>query len=462
MKNIFKIITMSMFLVLMVGCGKTNSYTITFDSNGGSNVDKIVITEEEQLKLPKEPTREGYIFNGWLLNGKLFNESTKIDKDITLKADWISDDKKTYKVVFIFNNNTKDLEINVEENTKISKPSNPTKEGYKFLGWYLDNDTYDFDKEINSDIILFAKWEEQKRDNTSNNSSNNNNSNSNVNNNTNNNDNSSDNNSSNNTDKEIKTENAKVSYSCYDSSYKLSGDKCIKSINVDSTKEYYCESGYSLNGTTCTKNITTTDEKEGEPIYTCIDGMFLNNNKCEHHTISQATAVYSCPSGLSLEGTLCYSYTYKKTNSVTLNDSWSETTKSSYYNTMQNTCSGDVKWEGNVISCWEYVKELEQYASSSWTCPSGYTLVDGACDKVLRYDPVIMGYNCPSGYSNSGSKCIKKSYSTDKVSAKYKYTCPSGYTLSNDTCKKEFSIDANKEYSCPKNYTLKGSICYSN
>ena len=35
MKNIFKIIIMSMFLVLIVGCGKTNSYTITFDSNGG-------------------------------------------------------------------------------------------------------------------------------------------------------------------------------------------------------------------------------------------------------------------------------------------------------------------------------------------------------------------------------------------------------------------------------------------
>lgn len=458
MKNIFKIIIMSMFLVLIVGCSKTNSYTVTFDSNGGSNVDEIVITEEEQLKLPKEPTKEGYKFNGWLLNGKLFNESTIIDKDITLKADWISNETKTYKVLFIYNNNTKDLEINVEENTKVSKPSNPTKEGYKFLGWYLDNNKYDFDKELNSDIILFAKWEEQNQNNNSNSNTTNNANSSSTNNN---------NNSNNNTDKEVRTEDAKLSYSCYDSSYKLNGDKCVKSISVDSTKEYYCESGYNLSGTTCSKQISNTDTKSASVSYSCISPYVLNGSKCTYNLSSDALQRYYCTSG-TLSGSSCK--TQVKYPLVASVRQWcANNGLSGSGSCPRSGCSAvggifdSTEHSNNSSSlywCYKW-NESSTAAKLEYYCPNGYSLNGSKCEKYYEVD-AVPSYSCPTGYTQNGSQCIKTTYSTDKVSAKYKYTCPSGYTLSNSTCKKEFSVDANKEYTCPKNYTLKGTTCYSN
>ena len=46
----------------------------------------------------------------------------------------------------------------VEKNNKIEEPVEPIKEGYVFKEWQLNGETYDFETEINEDIVLTAKW----------------------------------------------------------------------------------------------------------------------------------------------------------------------------------------------------------------------------------------------------------------------------------------------------------------
>ena len=46
----------------------------------------------------------------------------------------------------------------VNEGEKVEKPENPTKKGYKFLGWYLDDKEYDFSSEVKNNMTLKAKW----------------------------------------------------------------------------------------------------------------------------------------------------------------------------------------------------------------------------------------------------------------------------------------------------------------
>jgi uncharacterized repeat protein (TIGR02543 family) len=48
----------------------------------------------------------------------------------------------------------------VRINTTVAKPDDPTYSGYNFLGWYLDNELYDFDTKVTKNITLTAKWEE--------------------------------------------------------------------------------------------------------------------------------------------------------------------------------------------------------------------------------------------------------------------------------------------------------------
>lgn len=65
---------------------KANS--ITFDSDGGSNVASQTILAGETATEPTNPTRSGYTFEGWYLGSVLFDFSTPITGDLTLTAKW--------------------------------------------------------------------------------------------------------------------------------------------------------------------------------------------------------------------------------------------------------------------------------------------------------------------------------------------------------------------------------------
>ena len=49
-------------------------------------------------------------------------------------------------------------DVTVKENEKVSKPVDPTKDGYSFVGWYYNDELYDFDSPVTSDMTLKAKW----------------------------------------------------------------------------------------------------------------------------------------------------------------------------------------------------------------------------------------------------------------------------------------------------------------
>ena len=63
-------------------------YTVTFDSNGGSEVDAQEVVENETATEPAEPTRDNYTFGGWKLGNVLYDFDTPVTDDIELVADW--------------------------------------------------------------------------------------------------------------------------------------------------------------------------------------------------------------------------------------------------------------------------------------------------------------------------------------------------------------------------------------
>lgn len=73
------------------GSAVAKDYTVTFDSNGGSDVAKQTVTSGEKVNKPADPTREGYEFAGWYTDSKLttaYDFSSKVTKSITLYAKW--------------------------------------------------------------------------------------------------------------------------------------------------------------------------------------------------------------------------------------------------------------------------------------------------------------------------------------------------------------------------------------
>lgn len=69
------------------------TYTITFDSNGGSPVASQIVKKNALASRPTDPVRSGYNFNGWYLaksGGKKFDFHTAVTENITLYAQWSS------------------------------------------------------------------------------------------------------------------------------------------------------------------------------------------------------------------------------------------------------------------------------------------------------------------------------------------------------------------------------------
>ncbi len=67
--------------------------------------------------------------------------------------------KKEYKITFDTNGGNTISAVEVAENGKIKKPEDPEKEGYKFVGWYYNDELFDFDTKVNKNIKLEARWE---------------------------------------------------------------------------------------------------------------------------------------------------------------------------------------------------------------------------------------------------------------------------------------------------------------
>ena len=142
---------------------KTIIYTVTFDYNDTVTYDdKVEVEEGDTVEEPETPTREGYNFLGWFVDGIKFNFASPIFEDITLTAEWdlLPVKKHTVRFVYNYTGAPQDLVKEVEDKEKVEAPKDPERKGYKFMGWFKGNDKFNFDTAVTEDITLTAKWEE--------------------------------------------------------------------------------------------------------------------------------------------------------------------------------------------------------------------------------------------------------------------------------------------------------------
>ena len=129
-----------------------NQYTITFDTNGGSEIAPITQDYGTEITAPDNPTRKGYTFKGW--NKEI--PETMPAENITVKAQW---EINQYTITFDTNGGSEIAPITQDYGTKITAPDNPTRKGYTFKGW---------DKEIPEtmpaeNLTITARWRDTEK-----------------------------------------------------------------------------------------------------------------------------------------------------------------------------------------------------------------------------------------------------------------------------------------------------------
>lgn len=76
------------------------TFTVTFDTDGGSALAAVTVVDGESLALPAAPTKEGYAFVQWYItdNTVAYDFNSAVTADVTLKASWevgeLSDEEK--------------------------------------------------------------------------------------------------------------------------------------------------------------------------------------------------------------------------------------------------------------------------------------------------------------------------------------------------------------------------------
>ena len=139
------------------------TYTVTFVTNGGTEIPSQTVNEGDKVSKPTDPTREYYTFEGWYSDSDLTQEydfNTPVTSDISIYAKW---EIVTFNVEFVTNGGTEVPSQTVEYGATVEKPDDPTKENYTFKGWFSDSgltEKYDFASPVTSDLILYADWEE--------------------------------------------------------------------------------------------------------------------------------------------------------------------------------------------------------------------------------------------------------------------------------------------------------------
>lgn len=78
----------------------------------------------------------------------------------TVTINVIEENKEMINVCFDENSEAGIGCLSIEYGTKVSKPSNPTRDGYTFKYWSLNGEEFDFDTPITNDITLVAEWKE--------------------------------------------------------------------------------------------------------------------------------------------------------------------------------------------------------------------------------------------------------------------------------------------------------------
>ena len=152
-----KIIILVLCLIL-TGCN-SKTYTITFDTNGGNPIDSIILESGSNLTNIKEPTKEGYLFVGWLKDGIEYDCNKPVKEDMTLTASWIETPDLLNDYTIIFVSHGYEEKVTVQENSTVQEPIAKEKENYNFAGWYLNNEKYDFNTKVTKDMIIVAKYE---------------------------------------------------------------------------------------------------------------------------------------------------------------------------------------------------------------------------------------------------------------------------------------------------------------
>ncbi len=153
---------------------KKVTYTVSFETNGGSAVKEVTVLNGKTVAKPADPTRDGYLFIGWYADSEFKNafafDAQPVTADTTIYARWAEESAEGIEYTVDFDLNYAATEVPAAVQTigaKLYDLPVPERDGYEFLGWWIsmsdDGEKLSFQykdgMELDAHTTLYALWQ---------------------------------------------------------------------------------------------------------------------------------------------------------------------------------------------------------------------------------------------------------------------------------------------------------------
>ena len=145
------------------------AHTVSFDYGGKAEGTSKVVQHGGTVTPPDDPKADGYRFEGWYTQengGEPFDFNQEITEDVKVYAHW-SKVETNHTVYFNCGGKAEGSTKVVQYGEKVTPPANPKADGYRFEGWYTQEnggELFNFNQAITEDVTVYAHWSEVKPD----------------------------------------------------------------------------------------------------------------------------------------------------------------------------------------------------------------------------------------------------------------------------------------------------------
>lgn len=433
-------LVLSLIVFYMAFNNEFNVFDIHFDTTGGSHVSSVRVSLNDQIEVPNDPTRDGFIFNGWVIGDNEFNPQMKVRESTTLRALWLREGRTYYDIRLNLENGEDSRYLRVEEYNYMPIPITPQKEGSKFSHWALNNEQYDFKSAVVNSFTLVAVWDYNEAP--------------------------------------LEYEDVVNAGVYCDRDYVSTEERCVRVQTMTARVE--CPAGFTLRDDRCVKIESETPKRLCERGMTdiddtcysyakrppevivdhvCDDGFFTRWDvvKREYYCLEKEGTIEPvyCPKGM------VHMYGTDQCHEIIVAEDIMGTCRTGYSNYTQGYCVKDYYSKASVCSEKENFRLVEKTVAEKKQCnyfeikpPNTYCPDQGAIkhnDKCF-VSPVPKTLTCSYDFNLIGNTCIKETFNAQL------YLCPAGYDVVAKRCIRE--TNNSPKYSCPAHYTLYGDKCY--
>jgi uncharacterized repeat protein (TIGR02543 family) len=162
-------------ILLLIGCqdpiGENRTpeqHTITFESQGGSEVEAVTAAAGTAVEKPADPAKADHSFQGWhsaAEGGVAYVWPHVLTESITMYARWTADTPpapQQHTITFDSQGGTAVTAITEDEGTEVAKPANPTKAGHSFVDWHTaasGGTAYAWPHTLTASVTMYARWQ---------------------------------------------------------------------------------------------------------------------------------------------------------------------------------------------------------------------------------------------------------------------------------------------------------------